>query len=83
MHQFLTQIYPFYVNEVGLHTKIMGRTISFNFLTTAKQKEITHLQSSSIYKQINTIQIKQNLIHSLQEEISYLRIEKQLQNPNI
>jgi len=34
--QFLTQIYPFYVNESGLHTKIMGKTISFNFLTAAK-----------------------------------------------
>jgi len=42
---FLTQIYPFYVNESGLHTKIMGTTISFNFLTAAKQKEIAHLQS--------------------------------------
>jgi len=29
---FLTQIYPFYVNESGLHKKIMGKTISFNFL---------------------------------------------------
>jgi len=80
---FLTQIYPFYINESGLHTKIMGKTISFNFLTAAKQKEIAHLQSSSIFKQINTIQIKQKLIASLQEEVSYLRIEEQLQNPNI
>ena len=61
----------------------MCKTISFNFLTAAKQKEIANLQSSSIYKQINTIQIKQNLIDSLQEEISYLRIEEQLENPNI
>ena len=61
----------------------MGKTISFNFLSAAKQKEITQLQSSSIYKQINTIQIKQNLITSLQEEVSYLRIEEQLQNPNL
>jgi len=80
---FLTQIYPFNVNESGVHTKIMGKTISFNFLSAAKQKKITQLQSSSIYKQINTIQIKQNLITSVQEEVSYLRIEEQLQNPNI
>ena len=33
---FLTQIYPFYVNEIGVHTKIMGKTISFNFLSAAK-----------------------------------------------
>jgi len=80
---FLTQIYLFYINEIGLHTKIMGNTISFNFLTVAKQKEIAQLQSSSIYKQINMIQIKQNLIASIQEEVSYIRIEEQLQNPNI
>jgi len=52
---FLTQIYPFYVNEYGVHTKIMGNTISFNFLSAAKQKEIMQLQASFIYKQINTI----------------------------
>jgi len=45
---FLTQIYPFYVNEIGLHTKIMGKTISFKFLTAAKQREIATLQSASI-----------------------------------
>ena len=61
----------------------MGKTISFNFLTSAKQKEVAHLQASYIYQQMNTIQIKQNLINSLQEEVSYLRIEEQLQNPSI
>ena len=80
---FLTQIYQFYVNEIGLHTKIMGKTISFKFLTAAKQGEIANLQSSSIYKPINVIHLKQNLIQSLQEEVSYLRIEEQLQNPTI
>jgi len=80
---FLTQIYPFYVNESGLHTKIIGKTISFNFLTAAKQKEIANLQASSIYKQINTIQIKTKLIANLQEEVSYLRIEEQLKNSNV
>jgi len=58
---FLTQIYPFYVNEIGLHTKIMGKTISFRFLTSAKQRTIANLQSSSIY-QINSIHLKQNLV---------------------
>jgi len=80
---FLTQIYPFYVNEVGSHTKIMGKTILFRFLTAAKQREIANLQSTSIYKQINSIHLKQNLVNSLQEEVSYLRIQEQLQNPTI
>jgi len=80
---FLTQIYPFYVDETAVHTKLMGKPISFNFLSAAKQKEVAHLQSSSIYKQINTLQIKQNLIRSFQEEVSYLRIKEQLQNPTL
>ena len=37
----------------------------------------------SIYKQINAIHLKQNVLNSLQEEVSYLRIEEQLRNPNI
>ena len=87
---FLTQIYPFYVNETGVHTKIMEKPISFNFLSATRQKEVVTLQSSSIFKQINTLQIKQNLIRNLQEESSnlqeessYLRIEEQLQNPTL
>ena len=54
----------------------MGKPISFSFLSAAKQKEVAELQTSSIYKQINTLQIKQNLIRSLQEEVSYLRIDE-------
>jgi len=80
---FLTQIYPFYVNETGVHTKTMGKPISFTFLSAAKQREVANLQSSSIYKQIDTLQIKQSFLRSLQEEVSYLRIEEQLQNPSL
>jgi len=42
----------------------MGKTISFRFLTAAKQREIANLQSTSIYKQINSIHLKQNLVNS-------------------
>jgi len=80
---FLTQIYPFYINETGVHTKIIGKPISFNFLSAVRQKEVVSLQSSSIFKQINTLQVKQNLIRNLQEEVTYLRIEEQLQNPTL
>jgi len=68
----------------------MEKPISFNFLSATRQKEVVTLQSSSIFKQINTLQIKQNLIRNLQEESSnlqeessYLRIEEQLQNPTL
>jgi len=50
----------------------MGKPISFKFLTKAKQREVSLLQTSSIYKQINILKIKQNQILHLQEEISYL-----------
>jgi len=46
---FLTQIYPLYVNEIGVHTKIMGKPISFHFLSAAHQKHVVSLQSSSIF----------------------------------
>ena len=70
---FLTQIYPFYVNEIGPHTKIMGKTISFKFLTAAKQREIASLQSASIYKQINTITSLQKKVKSLQHILHHVR----------
>jgi len=70
---FLTQIYPFYVNEIGLHTKIMGKTIYFKFLTAAKQKEIAQLQSSSIYQQINTITGLHEKVKSLQHIIQHVK----------
>jgi len=53
-----TQIYPFYVNETGVHTKIMGNPITFPFLSSMKQRELSLLQTTSIFKQINTLQIK-------------------------
>ena len=60
----------------------MGNTISFPFLSSAHQKEVLSLQASSIFKQINSLQTKKKQICHLQEEISYLRIEEQLQIPS-
>jgi len=61
----------------------MGNTISFPFLSSAHRKEILSLQASSIFKQINSLQIKEKQICHLQEEISYLRIEEHLQSPSL
>ena len=62
---FLTQIYTFQVNESGVHTKILGNHISFNFLSAAKQHKVSLLQNCSIYKEVNLLQLQQN-------QISYL-----------
>jgi len=71
---FLAQIYPFYVNESGVHTKIVDKQISFNFFSAAKQREVPLFKNSSIYKQINLLQLKQNQISYLPEGISHKRI---------
>jgi len=52
---FLTQIYPFYVNEFGLDTKMLGRQISSNFLSAGKQCKVLLLQKSCIHKQVNLL----------------------------
>ena len=40
----------------------MEQAITFPFLTSTNQQEISLLQKSSIFKQINTIQLKHNHI---------------------
>ena len=75
---FFIQICPFAVNSKGVHTNIMEKTITFKFLTPIKQKELLVLQSSSIYKTINTIQHVKQQINYFKEEKSYLKIEEQL-----
>jgi len=61
----------------------MGNTITFQFLTSAHQKKVMELQSSSIFKQINCLQLKQNQISHLQEQISHKKKEEHLLNPSI
>ena len=64
---FLTQIYPFYVNEIGIHIKVMDNSITFPFLSSTRQREISLLQKSSIFRQINTLQLKKNQRSHLKE----------------
>ena len=75
---FLKQIYPFQVNESGVHTKILGNQISFNFLSVAKQGKVSLLQNSSIYKQANLLQLKQNQISYLHNSLCR-RLRKNLE----
>jgi len=79
---FLTQIYTFTINESAVHTKILDKQTSFNFLSAIKQRKVSLLQNSSICKQVNILQLKQTQITYLHDELSYKRIQKQLQNPS-
>ena len=80
---FLTQIYPFHVNSEGIHTNVLGKEMTFKFVTSVSQKDIHLLQSSTISQQINQISSKRSQIKMLKDEISYLRIEEQLQRKDI
>ena len=51
-NSFLTQIYPFYVNKIGVHAKAMSSSITFPFLSPTKQREILLLQTSSIFNKL-------------------------------
>ena len=49
-------MYPFKVDQIGVHTKIMGTIISFKFVTPVYQNDLSLLQNTSITKQINVIE---------------------------
>ena len=53
---FLTQIYPFKVDQIGVHTEIMETIISFKFANSIYKNDLSLLQNASITKQINTIE---------------------------
>ena len=53
---FLTQLYPFKVDQIGVHTKIMETIISFKFVISIPQNNLSLLQNASITKQINVIE---------------------------
>ena len=53
---FITQIYQFKVNQLGVHTEIIGTIILFKFITPVYQKYLSLLQNTSISRQINVIE---------------------------
>ena len=54
--RFLSQIYPFYTDNIGVHTQVIGKTIPFPFLSPTMQLEISQLQNSSPSEQ-NTLKL--------------------------
>ena len=62
---------------------LVGKKISFKFLSLILQRDISLLQSSSVYQKINLINNKKYQITILKNDISYQKIEEQLQHPSI
>jgi len=54
-YSILRQIYAFSVNESSVHNKILEKQISFHVLSATKQPEVSLLQNSSIYRQVNLL----------------------------
>ena len=73
---FLALIYPFSVDHTGLRTKVSGKEICFEFVSTIRMKEIRMLKDVCI-------ESKQKHINLLNREIHYKRIEEQLETPII
>jgi len=53
---FLIQIYPFKIDQIGVHTESMETIISFKFVTSIQQNDLSLLQNALITKQINVIE---------------------------
>ena len=53
---FITQIYLFKVDQIGVHTEIMKTIISFKFVNSIYQNDLFLIQNASITKQINVIE---------------------------
>jgi len=49
---FISQIYPFKVDQIGVHTEIMGTIISFKFVTPVYQQDLSLSPNTSITRQI-------------------------------
>ena len=53
---FFTPIYPFKVDQIGVYIEIMGTIISFKFVTSIYQNDLSLLQNPLITRQINVIE---------------------------
>ena len=83
---FITQIYPFKVYQIGVHTEIMGTIISFKFVTPVYQNDLLLLQNTSITKQINVIECNNPKYWSKLERLDVIKRlnndQKELQEIN-
>ena len=75
---FLTQLYHFYVDNKGLHTKFNNQDLTFDFIKGIKIKEI-----NQIHDIINLLQNKQQQIKFLQKEIQYKKTEENLRSKQL
>ena len=79
---FITQIYPFTVNDKGITNNILGQNVTFEFVNPPLIKDINNLKDLSISK-INLINYKKRQINFLKEELKHERIKQHLETPKI
>lgn len=71
---FICILYPFTSTELGITTTHFGQKVFFKFLNQPKQYQ---------FNRINIVQPKTLHLKSLQQELKYLTIEEELQNPKL
>ena len=75
---FLTQFYPFQIDNQGLKTKYNNQEILFEFIRGIEVKEINQVQDF-----INLLQQKQKQVKFLKKEIQYKKTEENLKSKQI
>ena len=75
---FLTQFYPFSIDNQGLKTKYNNQEILFEFIKGIETKEINQVQGF-----INLIQQKHQHVKFIKKEIQYKKTEKNLKSKQI
>ena len=75
---FLTQLYPFQIDNQGLRTKYNNQEILFEFIKGIEVKEINQVQDF-----ISLLQQKQKQVKFLKKEIQYKKTEENLKSKQI
>ena len=75
---FLTQLYPFQIDNQGLKTKYKNQEILFEFIRGIEVKEINQVQDF-----ISLLQQKQKQVKFLKKEIQYKKTEENLKSKQI
>ena len=64
-------------------SKALRKKINFNFLSSISISQINNLKKNTIIQLINVLNYKEKQISFLKEEISFKRIEEQIQSKTV